>query len=513
MEIYQLQQEQSYDYFFKKSNSIMFVVQEDTFRIIDANEAACSFYGYSYKEMLQLQLDDIDMEKKENIIDLFQNNIDFITRHKTSVNSVVEVKVKTDIIQISGSRYYNLIVTDISSRKYTLTHLINHNSELEIVLDNLPFMAWYKNVHGRYTIANRHLEDYCGHGKDEIIGYTDYDIFPKQLAEKYTKSDNEVLFGQKGAYIEEIESEGRWREEYKCPVYNKEGAVIGTVGFNRDITSRKTKDNAIKEAIRKEEQLLRETIEFKDNFITLITHEFKTPIAIINAALQTMEAVCENELSEKAIKYLDKIKQNSDRQQRLVENLLDITRLKAGRLKMNYKNIDIVGLTREIIESVKAFSQRKGIRIYFKTMIEELWVITDNEKYERILLNLLSNAIKYTPSNKSIFVKLSLEGFFIKLEVKDRGIGIASDKQDLIFGKFEQINNSLSRQAEGTGIGLYLVKSFAEALGGTVSLISKENKGSTFTVMLPIQEEETPKQRVHKDAIKQTVNMELSDIL
>ena len=274
------------------------------------------------------------------------------------------------------------------------------------------------------------------------------------------------------------------------------------------------KDKALHEAEKKEKQLLNQTIELKDNFITLITHEFKTPIAIINAAIQTLEIVCGKELSSKAYKYLNKIKQNSLRQQRLVENLLDVTRLKAGIVKLNSENVDIVDFTKGIIDSVKVFALRKGIKIIYKTKMEQEWVLIDSEKYERILLNLLSNAIKFTPANKNVNVILSIEGFFIKLVIKDRGIGIATDKQDLVFDKFEQVNNSLSRQAEGTGIGLYLVKSFTEALGGTISLVSKEGSGSTFTVLLPITKENSIQiPKVNKDKITETVFLELSDII
>ncbi|MEL7656055.1 MAG: ATP-binding protein, partial [Bacillota bacterium] len=352
------------------------------------------------------------------------------------------------------------------------------------------------------------------YSKGEIIGHTDLDIFPVSEADRYRKSDKQILEGKRKAYIEETGINGVWREEYKCPVLDHKGNIIGTTGFNRDITHRKLKDKALREAERKEKQLLKETIELKDNFITLITHEFKTPIAIINAAIQTMEHVCNKDLSAQALKYINKIKQNSFRQQRLVENLLDITRLKAGMMKLNLDNIEIVEFTKEIVDSVKVVALRKDIKIYFKSTIECEWVKLDFEKYERIVLNLLSNAIKYTPVKKNINVKLSIEGFFIKLEIKDRGMGIPSDKQDIIFDKFEQIDSSFSRQAEGTGIGLYLVRSFTEALGGTVSLISKEGQGSTFTVLLPkIKEMSVQSQMIQKDVINKAVSIELSDII
>ncbi len=513
MNISQFQQESSYNGLFKKSNTVMFIVKEDNLCIIDANDAACAFYDYSYEDMTGRKLKDIDIDIKENIKDLLHRNIAFITRHRTSAGSIIDIKAETDTLVLNDEKYFIIKISDITSHKYTLTHIINHNMELEIVLNNLPFVAWFKNVQGRYTIANKHMEAFCGHGKNEIIGHTDYDIFSRNIAEENVNNDSEILSGRMGAYTREFQIKGKWREEYKTPVYDRKGEIIGTVGFNRDITGRKQKDRALKNAALKEERLLRETIELKDNFITLITHEFKTPIAVINAALQTMELVCENELGSRSLKYLDKIKQNSNRLQRLVDNMLDITRLKAGRMKLNYNNIEVAELTREITESVKAVAHRKGIKVCYKTDLDELWISIDDEKYERILLNLLSNAIKFTPANKHVFVRLSIEGFFLKLEVKDQGIGIEPDKQAAIFDKFEQADNTLSRQAEGTGIGLYLVKSFTEALGGTVSLVSKTGRGSTFTILIPLQEEAVKKQDLKKKSIRKYVSKELSDIL
>lgn len=505
-----LHQESSYTLFFKKSNLIKVIIDLETLDIVDANESASDFYEYSYDKLLTLNLKDLDIELKDNIVDLLNSNIDFITKHKTYTNSVKNIKIKIEQII---ERYAILIVSDISNEKYALTHLINYNRELEIVLDNLPLAAWFKNVKGQYTVANKGLEAYSGFPKEAILYHTDYEIFPKDMADQYTSSDkialSEKIFLEEETGINEI-----WMETYKCAVYEKTGNIIGTTGFTRDITKRKLKDKALRHAEQKEKQLLKETIELKDNFITLITHEFKTPIAVINAAIQTIEEVCSNEFSARVYKYINKIKQNSLRQQRLVDNLLDITRLKAGIIKFNLVNIDIVEVTREIADSVRVYALRKDIRIIFKSSMEHEWVKIDLEKYERILLNLLSNAIKYSSPKKQVNVKLSVDGFFIKLEIKDRGFGIAIDKQDIIFNKFEQANNSFTRQAEGTGIGLHLVKSFTEALGGTVSLISEEGYGSTFTVLLPLIKENSAEiQAVKIDRIRNAASLELSDII
>lgn len=264
-------------------------------------------------------------------------------------------------------------------------------------------------------------------------------------------------------------------------------------------------------------EALEKAIEMKDEFLSIISHEFRTPLTIISTAVQTLNSIYYDDLSDKVKKYLDTIEQNTLRQLRLVNNLLDITRAKARHIKINKKNIDIVFLTKAITESVYTFALQKGVSLSFESSISKEVIGIDDEKYERILLNLLSNAIKFTPAGKSINVKLRSTKNNICIEVKDNGIGVPAEKINVIFERFGQVDSSLSRQAEGTGIGLSLVKEFVEALDGSISVTSKLGKGSVFTILLPkgkVTEEHYEKYSVDliEDRLIQTINVEFSDI-
>jgi signal transduction histidine kinase len=258
-------------------------------------------------------------------------------------------------------------------------------------------------------------------------------------------------------------------------------------------------------------------LEMKDEFLSLISHEFRTPLNVISSAIQAMNCVCGSELTEKSKKYLGMIRQNTFRQLRLVNNILDITRVNAGRIKINKKNIDIVFLTKAIMESVRTYAAQKSINITFISLLEEKIITADEEKYERILLNLLSNAIKFTPEGKSIVVTLNAIKNKVYIKVIDSGIGIPEDKLEVIFERFGQVDSSLSRQAEGTGIGLSLVKKFTEALGGSISVKSREGKGTTFTIILPdetVIEEHSEAEYADllDNRLVQTTRVEFSDI-
>jgi signal transduction histidine kinase len=177
-------------------------------------------------------------------------------------------------------------------------------------------------------------------------------------------------------------------------------------------------------------------------------------------------------------------------------------------------------LIRAIVESVSLFAQQKGVELYFETSVEKKVIGIDEEKFERILLNLLSNAIKFTPKGKKIFVRLRLKRHMGKemvcIEVADQGIGIPKGKQKLIFERFGQVEDTLSKQAEGTGIGLYLVKLFVEHLGGDIQLDSETGAGSTFRVVLPTAKVKSPKKasssaEVESKLVEETA-IEFSDI-
>jgi len=243
-------------------------------------------------------------------------------------------------------------------------------------------------------------------------------------------------------------------------------------------------------------QELEKQVTQKDEFIYLIVHDLKTPLAVIASALQTLDLVCKHEMPDKAKKFLNTIKQNINRQIRLVNNLLDITRLHAGHIKLSNRNCDIVSTTQYIVNSVQTYAQQKNITLKFKAMFPSKTTFIDEEKYERSLLNLLSNAIKFTPSGKSINVsittKIHKQAELLSVSIKDEGIGIPKDKQSIIFERFGQSDTELSRHAEGTGLGLHLVKLFVNALGGEINLKSEEGKGSNFILYLPLVQSDVP---------------------
>ncbi|MBZ9623166.1 CHASE3 domain-containing protein [Clostridium sp. FP2] len=227
----------------------------------------------------------------------------------------------------------------------------------------------------------------------------------------------------------------------------------------------------------------------QEEFTANISHELKTPLNVISSAVQLVQMYCYNgsldERRETISKYLDSMKLNSYRLSKLINNIVDSSKIQAGFFKLNLSNNNIVQVVEEIVLSTSNFTDSKGLDIIFDTDIEEKIIACDPEKIERIVLNLISNAIKFSDTGGKIFVDVKDKNEFVEISVKDTGIGIEEKNLLTIFDRFKQVDKSLSRNAEGTGIGLNLVKSIVELHGGRVYAKSEFGKGSKFTVMLP----------------------------
>jgi signal transduction histidine kinase len=199
---------------------------------------------------------------------------------------------------------------------------------------------------------------------------------------------------------------------------------------------------------------------------------------------------------------------------RLINNLLDMTKLDSGFLKLNLGNYNIVSVTEEIVLSVASYGESRGIDIIFDTDLEERIMTFDPDKIERIILNLMSNALKFTQKGGKVFVNLSNSDEYVTISIRDTGIGIPEDKLAVIFERFMQVDKTLRRENEGTGIGLSLVKAFVEMHQGTVNISSEVNCGSDFTIKLPVyisKLEAEEKCSIYEYNVER-MNIEFSDI-
>ena len=273
----------------------------------------------------------------------------------------------------------------------------------------------------------------------------------------------------------------RWIEN-NCRYVEESEVYILTA---RDITEKK---QIMEEKIAYEKAIELESI--KSQFFSNISHEFKTPLNIILATMQVINKNIENKsiISIKGAnldRYMNSIKQNCYRLLRLVNNIIDISKIDYGYYDIELGNYNIVSVVEDITMSVLEYVNNKGIELVFDTEVEEEIIACDPDKIERIILNLLSNAIKYTEADGKISVNIYSDKENVYITVSDTGIGIPEEKINKIFERYEQIDNKLTRNFNGSGIGLSLVGSLVEMHEGRVWVESKVNEGSKFIISLP----------------------------
>lgn len=250
-----------------------------------------------------------------------------------------------------------------------------------------------------------------------------------------------------------------------------------------------------------------------------ISHELKTPINLIYSVSQAEEYFISEANFQKISEYNKIIKRNCYRLIKLTNNIIDIIKINSEALKPKMACLNIVEVVENIVMSVVPYLEKRGINIIFDTDVEEEYVNIDSNFMERIMLNLISNSIKYSNNDINIIINLYHDNEdYINISIKDNGIGIPKEKHEMVFENFTQVDSSLARKCEGSGMGLALVKSLTELQQGQIRLRSQVGQGTEIIISMPISEaNEIACTAVNFDNIEnksiiEKINIEFSDI-
>lgn len=251
----------------------------------------------------------------------------------------------------------------------------------------------------------------------------------------------------------------------------------------------------------------------QEDFILNISHYLRSPLSVILGILQCYK----NEYDElKAEEHMNIVKRNCYKILKLINNIIDSTKLQQRHFKINRQNIDIINLIEWNISSIDKYAKIKNISLVFDTNVEECIVAVDISSFDRIIMNLISNAIKFSKENSCVFINTWKEEKYITISVKDEGIGIPQNEQKTIFNRFIQSTKNNRNEYSGSGIGLDLVFNLVKAHGGVVELTSTEGLGSEFRIKMPIVKvEDSMKKDKHSMDLSSKVDIfevEFSDI-
>ena len=302
------------------------------------------------------------------------------------------------------------------------------------------------------------------------------------------------------------ENLGKWIQVSVTPILGDKSEVIGAIHTARDISVQREEAEALKAAhnemeiqswglkktnegirvlykeLEQKNLKLREFDKLKDDFVSMVSHEFKNPLFIIREYLDIILNESGKKIPPKKKQMLTYSKKNVERLLRLVTDLLDLSKIEAGKMDLKMEKVDVEELIREIVPFCKQEAEKKHIKIKDETdkTISPIW--GDRDKIHQVIVNLLSNAIKFTPEEGVVTIRLKDTGASIKVEIEDTGLGIEETDSRKIFDKFERIT---AEKHEGTGLGLPITKEIVQLHNGDIWVESEIGKGSTFIFTLP----------------------------
>lgn len=513
--------------YIKLKNAAKVLSRVDKIRI-SKNEEKAILDGKSYrgfknicKMVTKTDIEEIDLKIEE------EDNIEYLCTYPMIVNNELIGILSMTYSKEKAPKYnQDSLFEEIADKlamlvkNYRLSQELKlenkkrkeYEKELRNYLDVSVDLKSITNIDGYIIKANSSWENILGWNEEELkaMHYSDF-IHPDDISilEKLYNS-NYITEEINHIIIRCLCKDNNYKWIELSIKYIKEKNAFISTGI--DITKRKE--------IEEEKQKLEEAIQLesiRNEFFGNISHEFKTPLNIILGIVQLIDKNIDSDniTKENLLRHVNIMRQNSYRLLRLVNNLIDISRIDIGYYNLQSSNYNIVKVIEDITLSIAEYIKHKKINLLFNTDFKEIMLACDVDKIERVMLNLLSNAIKYTDDGGSIQVSLNKVNNDVIISVKDSGVGIPKDKLELIFDRFGQANSILSRRCEGSGIGLSIVKSIVQMHGGKIEVFSEVGKGTEFVFNIPIkilEEENVILTCDNKDYHIEKCNIEFSDI-
>jgi len=515
-------------------------------RIDEWNKAATAITGYGKKEALGTDLvkSYIPDEFKKAVNKVIQNglkgqgttNFEFLVyaKSKQLVSLLLNVSVRRNAEgEIVGILGVGQDITELKEKEDQILAIANYTYDWE---------TWF-SPDGKLLWVNPAVTKLTGYSVKECHTMPDFpndmllkenrkefkDLLQQALIEQSTINDYSFRIAHKDGSL-------MWMAISWQPIYNQKNEYAGLRTSIRNITDRMKADEALRTSekqlqsiaaeledekvnlVRRVEERtaelrvsnaeLAKAARLKDEFLASMSHELRTPLNSILGLSEALQEEVFGTLNQKQLKSLHTIEQSGKHLLSLINEILDLAKIEAGKIDLEYGKISIDNLVRSSLVIVKQTVLQKQLKISSRIQSSTGYFTADEKRMKQILVNLLSNAVKFTPEQGeiSLFVEVREEDNMIDFCVTDTGIGISEEDINSLFESFVQIDSSLSRQYEGTGLGLALVRRLAELHGGTVSVESEVNKGSRFTVSIPLNYEETQSDEQETDNFKLSYN-------
>jgi len=485
----------------EQSISEIYMFDAESLRFISVNRGARENLGYTAEELEELTPLDLKpqftREYFETLVEPLREGIEeaitFQTVHRSKDGSTYDVEVCLQLMARKTMSVFVANIMDITERKRTEQELFENEERFRSILgSSMVAMIVATDSEGTIVSWNPAAEKIFGYSEVEIVGRPLTKIMPERYREAHRVGFNRALdtddyriMGQTVSVHGLKKSGEEFPIELSIGVWKQDG-VKNFSAVIHDITERKATEEALQEALTQAER----ANQAKSEFLATMSHEFRTPLNAILGFSEMMRTQCFGPLgSENYTEYASDIYNSGEHMLALVNDILDISAIEAGKRPMIKESVDIGELLADCVRSVDHLVSGGGVALTVKPLPVDLpYLYADRRSIAQIILNLLSNAIKFTDLGGIITVTINSRKGRVAIEVRDTGVGIEAERLDSITEPFNQTYSDPHLPQEGTGLGLSIVKSLVEAHDGELNIDSIVGKGTTVTVSLPCKE-------------------------
>ena len=490
---------------FEKNSSIQILLDAKTGDLLDANPAACSFYGYTREHMRQMKISEINTTAYEEQLQTIEaarsgQRHQFIFKHRLSDGQLRDVESYVCCITVNGKECLYSIVQDITERKRAEQELRVSEARMRAITESAQDAILMMDAEGRISFWNPAAERIFGYASKEVLGLDLHKLIaPQRFFAMHDAAFDTFRETGKGAAVNHtIELQGLHKNGKEIPVELSLSAIHledgwHSVGLLRDITER---ERAKAELIESNRQLMETTSRAKElaeqartantaksDFLANMSHEIRTPM---NGVIGMTGLLLDTELTDEQRRYAETVRTSAEALLGLINDILDFSKIEAGKMTLETLDFDLQDLLEDLAATLALRAQEKGLELLYSIATEIPCLLRgDPGRLRQILTNLVSNAIKFTHAGE-VAIRVLLESetadsAMLRFSVRDTGIGIPKEKIGILFEKFTQADASTTRKYGGTGLGLAICKQLAELMGGEVSVESEEGKGSEFS--------------------------------
>ncbi len=403
------------------------------------------------------------------------------------------------------------VTEDVTARQALRTSEANYQS----LVESLPLSVFRKDADFRLVFGNKGFCETIGIPLETFFGKTDFEIFPKDLAEKYRRDDVHIM--ETGETIEDIEEiihpDGQriYIQTLKAAVRDADGHVIGIQGMFWDVTDRQRAE----EALRRAKEAADAASKAKSDFLANMSHEIRTPM---NAVIGMTEMLLDTRLTPLQHEYLTIVQESGEALLTLINDVLDFSKIEAGKFELDHSVFNVREIFGDALKSLAVRAARQELELAFDIDRDVPQMLEgDYARLRQIVINLVGNSIKFTSQGEVVLtvrcVSREDRGIVLQLSIRDTGIGIPADKLELIFEEFQQVDSSTTRTYGGTGLGLAICSRLVSLMGGRIWVESVLGSGSTFhfTVRLVVRDDIAWPARQQTEVLSETPVLVVDD--